>query len=160
MGFCDCGNESSVHNKIIDNERRIFPASIYIACHVLWHELSTDCVYCLCAYVSKRRLDETSDVCDQSTHSLLHTYLIHMKCYINISHIPIPSFTCYWRRNTQHIAYMRRHSISAHHLYSQYYQLISSKVFVLKLPDLIILSLYQYYFASEITFLRVTYILI
>lgn len=76
----------------------------------------------------------------------LHTYLIHMKCYINISHIPIPSLTCYWRRNTQHIAYMRTHSISAYHLYSQYYQprmLISSKVFVLKLSDLIILSLYN-----------------
>lgn len=29
----------------VDNERRIFPASIYIVCHVLWRERSTDCVY-------------------------------------------------------------------------------------------------------------------
>jgi hypothetical protein len=83
VGFCECGNESSVLNKeynpsvppAIDNERRIFPTSIYIVCHVLWRERSTYCVYWLCAYVSKRRLDETSDVCDQSTHNRI-THLL------------------------------------------------------------------------------------
>jgi len=38
----------------VNNERRIFPTSIYIVCQVLWREGATACVYWLCGCVSKR----------------------------------------------------------------------------------------------------------
>jgi len=66
----------------VNNDRRIFPTSIYIVCQVLWRKRSTAYVYWFCAYVSKRRMDETSDVCGQSTHSpITHLLDSHEKLY-------------------------------------------------------------------------------
>lgn len=152
VGFCQHGNESWCIIKeynpslpsAVDNERRILPASMSVTC--------CDVSVLQIVYIGYVRMCRKGNWMKRLMFvirpltAVLQTYLIHMKCYINISHIPIPSFTCYCRRYTQHIAYVRRHSISAHHLYNQYCQpilLISLKMFVFKLSDLIILTLYN-----------------
>jgi hypothetical protein len=78
---------------------------------MLWHERSTDCIYWLCVYVSKRRMDETSEVCDRSTHSRIIPLLDSREMlhkYITYTNISVP---CYYRRYTQRFAYVLRHSI-------------------------------------------------